>query len=344
MSDRKPRGNTDAQSRGWMLTIPATSHTVEQVRSMLTTLAPAAVFQREKGGITGYEHYQCYIQLPSPRRWSTMKKMLTDAGFADAHFEKQWATGAACYRYCTKEDTRLDGPWVIGNIQMNDKQGERSDIARLKRMITEEGMSYNDVLLADETGNAGRYRNMLRDLQEARIEQQLDSQAWRKVEVNYLSGPSGVGKTRYIFDHYKPSEFYRITDYSHPWDRYKGQPVVVFDEFSGQPSIEEMLDWLDCYTTQLRARYNNRVGLYDTVWVISNLGIEEQYTYKPESQKAAFRRRFGHIYKMLQPGVLTDMSDASLSHEVSEGVINGHPIVARKTVNSMSELFDALEL
>lgn len=333
LTDDKPQSkpDKDVQSRGWMMTIPAANHTVEQVRSMLTTIAPAAVFQQEKGGITGYEHFQCYVQLPSPRRWSTMKKMLADSGFDDAHFERQWATGAACYRYCTKEDTRIDGPWVIGNIQMNDKQGQRSDIAKLKKMIMD-GMSYNDVLLADETGNAGRYRAMLKDLQEARNAKKLDSQGWRKIEVNYLSGASGVGKTRYIFDHYKSDEFYRITDYSNPWDRYNGQKVVVFDEFSGQPTIEEMLDWLDCYTTQLRARYNNRIGSYDEAWVISNLSLDEQYVYKPEAQRAAFRRRFTHIYTMGETGILTDLSGQA-DRSASTNVVRGHADTLQEAID-----------
>lgn len=306
----------DVQARGWMLTIPAATHTTEEVRNVMVALFEAAVFQKEVGGITGYEHYQCYGQCANPKRWSTIKRALTKAGFGDAHFEKQWATGAACYRYCTKEDTRLELPVVIGTIEMKDSQGARTDIRNLKKAILQDGKTYNQVLIEDETGNAGRYRAMLRDLQEAANERKLDQQTWRKVTVNYLSGPTNVGKTRYIFDHYKGDEFYRITDYSNPWDRYKEQRIVVFDEFSGQPSIEEMLVWLDGYTTQLKARYNNRISEYTEVWVLSNLTIEKQYEFKPESQRAAFRRRFSHIYTMGKEGELVEQHSVKRSSQL----------------------------
>lgn len=304
--DEKKDGKKDVQARGWMLTIPAENHDTEQVRQMLASIAPASVFQLEEGAITGYKHYQAYVQLQSPRRWSTMKNLLAEKGFDDTHFEKQWATGAACYRYCTKEESRIDGPWVLGRIQMNDRQGERTDIAKLKKMVLEDGLSYEDILMSDDTGNAARYRTMLKDLEEARLEKRLEQQAWRDVEVNYLHGPTGVGKTRLVFERYKPSEFYRIVNYRNPWDRYKGQKVVVFDEFTGQSAIEEMLVWLDGYIVQLPARYSDKLSAYNTVWVLSNLPFNELYQYKPAEQRAAFRRRFTHIYRMEQRGTLTE--------------------------------------
>lgn len=313
--ESKDKKDKDIQSRGWMLTIPAENHDWDSVQRLMLGLAPVSVFQEESGARTGYRHYQAYIQLPSPRRWSTMKNMLRKAGFDDAHFEPQWASAAACYKYCTKEDTKLRGPQINGVVDMHENQGQRTDLDRLKRLVLEDGLTYDELLAREDVGNVARYRNMLRDLEGVRDSRALDSQAWRHVEVNYLYGPTGVGKTRYVFERYQPGEFYRITNYSNPWDRYKGQHVVVFDEFAGQPTIEEMLDWLDSYTTQLRARYADKVSRYDTVWVLSNLSLAEQYSYKPSEQRAAFRRRFTHIYSMDRPGILTEELHADTIEE-----------------------------
>lgn len=306
----------DVASRGWMLTIPAEGHDdPEKLKQTLAQICSAFIFQLEEGSITGYKHYQCFLQFDNPRHWSTVKKRLQEHGLDDAHVERQWATAAACYRYCSKKETQLAGPWVVGAIQMRDRQGERSDITALKKKVLDEGLTYEQILLEDETGNAARYRLMIRDLEEVRRKKQLNQQAWRQVDVNYLYGPTGVGKTRLMFDRYKPDELYRITDYRNPWDLYDGQHVVVFDEFAGQVDIESMLVWLDGYTVQLPARYRNRVSRYDTVWVLSNLSLGEHYSFKPEQQRAAFRRRFSHVYMMDKPGVLTEELHAETVEE-----------------------------
>ena len=288
----------DIQSRGWMLTIPADKHSTKDVHELLGSIFTAAVFQKERGENTGYEHYQCYGQNVVPIRWTTLKNKLRKAGFQDTHFEKQWATGEACYKYCTKEESRLEPPQMIGTIAMHNKPGERTDIQTIKDKVLKEGMTYDDLLLSDDTGNVARYRMLIKDLESAKQRQLLKTRKWRNVTVNYLHGKTGIGKSRYVVDQYSAEELYRATDYSHLWDMYEGQPVLVLEEFTGQPSIESMLMWLDGYTVQLPARYENKISNYTTVWVLSNLDFNELYRDVPGEQRAAFARRFSHFYTL----------------------------------------------
>ena len=54
---------------------------------------------------------------------------------------------------------------------------------------------------------------------------------YRKMDVTYIVGPTRVGKSRYVMEKYGYTNVYRISDYTHPFDEYNYQDVVVFDEF-----------------------------------------------------------------------------------------------------------------
>lgn len=70
----------DRESRDWMVTIPADRHSEADIAALFEQICSGAVFQREKGAKTGYEHYQCFLQMASPMRWSTLKNYFTKAG------------------------------------------------------------------------------------------------------------------------------------------------------------------------------------------------------------------------------------------------------------------------
>ena len=78
----------------------------------------------------------------------------------------------------------------------------------------------------------------------------------RPLQVSYLYGASGAGKTRSIYETHDPRSIYRVTNYRAArgvsFDGYHGQEVLVFEEFSSQIPIEDMLNYLDIYPLALR--------------------------------------------------------------------------------------------
>ncbi|MBA9083829.1 hypothetical protein FHR92_000272 [Fontibacillus solani] len=58
--------------------------------------------------------------------------------------------------------------------------------------------------------------------------------SWRDVEVTYTFGKTALGKTRSIMEQHDYCNVYRVTGYSHPFDGYQSQDIVLFDEFNGQ--------------------------------------------------------------------------------------------------------------
>ena len=121
---------------------------------------------------------------------------------------------------------------------------------------------------------------------------------WRNLQVTYIWGQTGAGKTRSVMEHYGYSNVYRVTDYSHPFDGYNGQDVILFEEFRSSLPLSAMLNYLDGYPVELPCRYCNKVACFTKVFLISNIPLDKQYTNiqreEPESWNA-FRRRIGSV-------------------------------------------------
>ena len=136
----------------------------------------------------------------------------------------------------------------------------------------------------------------------------------REVKVHYLYGDSGTGKTRSIYEAHPAADICRITDYGTKgnirFDAYHGQPVLVFEEFHSQIPIAAMLNYLDIYPLMLPARYSDRVACYTTVYITSNVPLDQQY---PEIQKCkmetwrAFLRRIDTVLEFRRGGMIQEV-------------------------------------
>ena len=109
---------------------------------------------------------------------------------------------------------------------------------------------------------------------------------------------TGTGKTYNVMSR-RDLNVYRVTGYEHPFDKYLHEDTLLFDEFRSQLPISDMLIYLDGYRkTFLSARYNPKTALYNKVFIISNVSLEEQYQdvqrTSPESWDA-FLRRIDHV-------------------------------------------------
>lgn len=129
-----------------------------------------------------------------------------------------------------------------------------------------------------------RTRSMLRDSQFAN--------AWRELNVIYLWGNTGAGKTRSVMERYGYQNCYRVTDYKHPFDDCDGQDILIFEEFRSQIKIDQMLNYLDGYPLLLPCRYFNRQACFTKVFLITNIPLDSQYASELNSEtRKAFLRR-----------------------------------------------------
>ena len=119
------------------------------------------------------------------------------------------------------------------------------------------------------------------------------------LEVIYISGATGTGKTRGVLESNGYSNVYRVTDYKHPFDSYNGQAVLAFDEFRSSLPIKEMLLYLDIYPIELPSRYTNKYACFNRVYIISNWSLEKQYKEVQKDDVETWNAFLRRIHKVV---------------------------------------------
>lgn len=177
----------------------------------------------------------------------------------------------------------------------DERQGKSRDADKIVELI-KSGATNEEIV--DTVASAyrdlekvERVRSMYRDAQ--------FKDTWRDLEVTYLFGKTGSGKTRSVMDKYGYANCYRVTDYKHPFDTYDGQDVLIFEEFRGGLKHGDMLNYLDGYPLLLPCRYFNRQACFTKVFIITNIPPDEQYLNVDRESRQAFFRR---IHKVVRYG------------------------------------------
>ena len=173
-----------------------------------------------------------------------------------------------------------------------------------------DGMSNAEIMAQnpDLALHIGKMDKIRQDILEARYREEF-----RQLDVTYIFGPTGTGKTRGVMEKHGYSNVYRVTDYTHPFDRYAQEPVLLFDEFRSSLMVGDMLDYLDGYPLALPARYANRQACYTTVYLVSNIPPQDQYKNVQENEPAtwkAFLRRIHHVIEYHRDKPPTDHGPA----------------------------------
>lgn len=172
-----------------------------------------------------------------------------------------------------------------------ERQGARNDINDLYDMI-KDGMS--DYEIFEENPNYILQIDTLEKVRQTFRQNEYKSKV-REIIVTYIWGKSGTGKTHGVMNKYGFENVYRVTNYSHGgFDGYRGQDVIIFEEFYSNFKIQDMLNYLDCYPLELPCRYTNKVACFTKIYIISNIDLFQQYlniqVEYPETWTAFLRR------------------------------------------------------
>lgn len=182
---------------------------------------------------------------------------------------------------------------------MPEEHQGKSKAAELIVSMVKDGASNADIVDVVATAykdldKIERVRSMYRDADFA--------SRWRDLDVTYIFGPTGSGKTRSVMDTFGYTNCYRVTDYKHPFDTYDGQDVLIFEEFRGGLKHGDMLNYLDGYPLLLPCRYFNRQACYTKVFIITNIPPENQYLTVDKCSRDAFFRRLTRIVRYGRDG------------------------------------------
>ncbi|MBQ7796147.1 MAG: replication protein [Lachnospiraceae bacterium] len=293
----------DTQCRKWLLTInnPA-DHNVDhdQIISIMSELKSVTYWcmADEIGLEDSTYHTHIFLYGKSAIRFSTIKKAFPmahiDMGKGTCLQIKDYVTKSGKWANDKKSDTRVDGTFEEFGEMPVERQGQRNDLEDLYDMI-KQGMTDYEIL---EQG-AGYMLN-LRDIE--RVRQAINavkfSKEMRNLDVTYIWGDPGSGKTYSVLNEHGFENVYRVSDYNHPFDGYGGQDVILFDEFFSSLPVTLMNKCLEGYPFEMPCRFNNKWACYTKVYVIANIPLGGHYKDIHGSNELlwlAFVRRFNKI-------------------------------------------------
>ena len=300
------------QSKKWLLVINnpqdcGLDHA--RLQEILSLFHPLYYCMADETATTGTYHTHVYLFTHSPVRFSTLKNRLPTA-----HIEKAYGSSRENRDYITKSgkwaNTDKSETSVAGTFfefgKLPTEAEEKSPVMQQLLHNVKDGMTNTEIV--EQTPSMAFRIREIDVLRQTLLAEQYSVEN-RKLEVTYLYGSTGAGKTRRIYERHNPRSIYRVTNYRAArgisFDGYHGQDVLVFEEFSGQIPIEDMLNYLDIYPLSLPARYNDKTACYTTVYITSNLPLEKQYRSeqwdRPETWRA-FLRRVHNVIEYLPDG------------------------------------------
>lgn len=297
----------DTQSRKWQLTINNSTEkgfTHERIRAELDSLKSVVYWcMADEIGENGTYHTHIYIQGKGAMRFSTIKKR-----FDSAHIEMAKGTALQNREYVAKSgkwekdkkhETCVDGTFEEWGEMPVERQGARNDLADLHAMV-KEGLSDYDIL--EQMPEAMLQLDKIQLTRQVIVQEKYKN-SWRDLTCVYIYGDTGTGKTRSVMEKYGYENVFRVTDYFHPFDNYRGQDVIIFEEFRSGFRIADMLNYLDGYPLELPCRYANKYACYTKVYIISNIPLSEQYRNQPQESFNAFLRRINYVLHYTLQGI-----------------------------------------
>lgn len=257
MSQEEGRAAPSPRAVHWMFVINNPTDNDEEKVKLLAEYCTGLVYQLERGE-EGTEHIQGYCALEKRMRRSELSKRLPRAYLDVARSPKDAIV------YCQKEDTRVRGPYVFGDLSAK-RQGKRSDLEQLHNTLRS-GKFTEETLVEDHFAVMLKYAGNVRQLASHFIPDRTE-----RTRLHIFYGPPNSGKTYAAmrFHPDPPDDVYTLdgpplphvfklgVSRSDPWfDGYDPlkHKVVVFDEYQGQIPHERFLQLADEYATTVEIK------------------------------------------------------------------------------------------
>jgi len=198
------------------------------------------IFQLEQCPDTGRRHLQGYARFDKPQRMAALQRIMPGG-----HFEAAKGQEEQNIKYCSKEESRVDGPWSAGEPA---RPGRRSDITTAREVVTAGG-GMRQVVEQVNSYQAMRCAELMLKYKENRRD-------W-KPEVRWYFGSTGSGKTRSALQEF-PDAWVSARNLKW-WEGYDAHEVVVVDDFRRDfCTFHELLRILDRYEYRVEMKGSSR--------------------------------------------------------------------------------------
>lgn len=271
-----------SRARAWCFTINniADDFTPEGLHHALEAVkCRYLVFQKELSPTTKKEHIQGYVSFSGVVRFNAIQKVLPGA-----HLEVAKGSALQNKAYCTKEDSRLFGPWEFGDAP---QPGKRKDIDVVREMVRA-GKKMREIAEV-----VSSYQGLKFASEYIKYQPVPDREP---PLVYWLHGSTGSGKTRWAYERAKDCgvELCRIdsTEKSVFFDPYVDQCYVLFDDYRPQRMpFSQLLSVTDRYPMRVRVLYGTVLWVPEIIVFTCPYSIEECFKYRCEEDLTQLKRR-----------------------------------------------------
>lgn len=207
---------------------------------------------------TGRAHYQGYCETHKKITEGGLANRFREEGHVSVNVSIAIASEEINSKYVSKDACCL---YRWGNPMV---QGFRSDLAAARQAIIDgqTPTATEDPQLFHVYGRTIDRMIEERDAKRVRIGPQ---EGW------WLWGPTGCGKTRYVYDTYGKDNVYQWK-FGKPYQNYRFQDVLLIDDYRGKMEIGDFLTLTDPYGhEEVRPIYRNYINLTNTkIYVTSD--------------------------------------------------------------------------
>lgn len=272
----------------------------EKIKSILISDKTIYLCMCHEIGEEGTPHIHIFVIFENPRDFNSMINKFNNK----AHIDLVKGSNQECRDYVRKEGKYLNSEKKTTNLietffEHNElppsNQGKRNDNELILELI-KDGNTPKEII-----NEYPQFSMRLPGIQKLYDLYRWDDYKIKNrddIQVTFIYGETGTGKTSYVFNAYGRENVYQVTDYLHPFDNYEGEKIILFDEFRDDIECKEMLKYLDRYPVTLPCRYNNKWACYTEVFIVSNIAFPEIYKCVDIETLKAFRRRVHNVIHM----------------------------------------------
>ncbi len=247
------------------------------------------VMQSERGNGEQTLHYQGYVEFKQAKRRAGVKDLFGPR----AHVERRMGNQAQAIAYCKKRD----GTQVPG---LSGEWGVPKRVNQMKKCLDTIAVGLRDGSLdmMDIEEDFGGIYLLHKDKIEDYAIKQKGSRRWA-MEIEIYVGESGAGKS-YTADLENPGAYYVPWPAGGRWwwPGYRGQDVVIMDEFRHQIKMDVMLKMLDRYTWVLEAKGRNFEFVSKKIVITTNIDPKDWYPGVATDTKEPLARRIREFCKI----------------------------------------------
>lgn len=240
-------------------------------------------------GESGKRHLQFYCEFTTKVSLKFIKKLFGRS----VHVEPRRGSQREAIDYCSKEDTRVEGPFEFG---IKAEPGKRTDLERLKKDL-DEGISLQDI-------SQNHFRSFLlynRGIKEYRL-LNTTKRTW-EMENSILWGRAGTGKTRLAYDLAERDcvDVYPLMRNSSGkvwFDGYVGQEILLIDDYYGWIPLSFLFQLMDRYPMFVQTKGSSVPFVSKKIIITSNKAPEDWYNWHKfgKDMQEAFVRRITNCF------------------------------------------------